>query len=223
MPAVVVADHLLGQMVEVRVSNDPFTSYVDHRQLEKITRKGTERTDMASAKELRKAAKAAGIDGWEDMDRDELEAAVAEAGDEDEKPAKAAKKGKAAAKSAKAEKTAKKSTKKAAPTKASKKAAKDDDDDEDEDTGPNPFRKGSNLYLMTDLLMAGGKRSAMVKKLAKKIELNPRTKKGKDFDPEEEIDYRLVRVCQTLANEHGFTIEKDGRGKDQTVTAVPPS
>jgi hypothetical protein len=222
MPAVVVSDHLLGQMVEVKVSKDPFTSYVDHRQLEKVnnkTRKGRSKEDMPSAKELRKAAKAAGIRGWEDMDREELEEALANVEDEDEAPAPKPKKGaKPAKKAAKASK-ASKATKKAAPAKAKKAAASDD---EDEDDGPNPFRAGSNLHLMTELLMEGGKRSAMVKKLVKKVDLNPRTKR-KDFDPAEEIDYRLVRVCQTLTNEHGFTIEKDGRGKDQVVRAVPPS
>ncbi len=70
--------------------------------------------------------------------------------------------------------------------------------------------------------MKGGKRSAMVTKLERKVDLKPRKRGGKNYDVAEEIDYRLVRVCQLLTNEHGFLIEKEGRGKEQRVKAIPP-
>lgn len=231
MPATVIANNPVGYMLEVQIANDPFTSYVDTRQLS-LTQPKKEKPVMAktTAKELRKQAKALDIEGWEDMDRDELAAAIEEAGGAEEEEAeeevspRVAKAMKAAGRTKVKKSPASKKAaagKKTAPAKKAAKSKKSADED-DEPTGPNPFREGTNLWHMTEQLMAGGKRSAMVKKLLKKIELNPRTKGGKDFDPAEEIDYRLVRVCQLLANEYGFEINKDGRGKDQQVTAIPP-
>jgi hypothetical protein len=222
------------------------------------------------ARELRREAKALGVEGWEDMDLEELVAAVDEAKEgAEEKPAKAAKSAKAAkpakatkraaaaveddddeddeededeevveetpAKSkksaakkaaAKAEvksKTAKggkaaKADAKAAKKATTKAAAKVSESEEDElPENGNPFQQGSNLYWMTEELIKGGKRSAMVKRLQKKISLNPRTR---SFTPEEEaaeIDRRLVIVSQTLRNEHGFEMEREGRGADTVI------
>jgi hypothetical protein len=255
MKARVVSDAPLGQMIEVLVANDPFTSWVDRRQV--VVVKSTQQDNQhkeehkmptATAKELRKQARTLGIEGWEEMDREELEEAIAaEAEDAEEevedeeveetpaprarktstkkapaKKAPATKKSagtRPAAKKAAASKTA--STKKAAPAKAStRRAAAAEEEDEE---GDNPFRVGSNLYLMTEELMKGGKRSRMVAKLRNKVDLKPRTRGGRNFDIDAEIDYKLVRTCQVLTNEHGFVIEKDGRGTDQTVKAIPPS
>lgn len=163
-----------------------------------------------TAKAMRTKARELGIEGWEDMDKDELSTALVEAeGSVPAKPKKAAPAKKAAA--------AKKAPAKAAAKAAAKKAPVAESDPDD----PNPFRPGSNLHLMVKELMRGGKRSAMVTRLRGKIDLKPRARSGSDFDLDEEIDYRLVRVCQVLTNDHGFTIEKDGRGKDQFVKAVP--
>lgn len=257
MPAKVVSDAALGQMIEVIVASDPFTTWVERKQVEIVNKtkrqrdtKEEHKMPTATAKELRKQAKSLGIEGWEEMDREELEEAVAEydedaedtVEDEDEveepaprrrtsakkapaKKAASARKAPAAKKSSTTRPAAKKaaaskSTKKAAPARTSKRAAAVEDDEEE---GDNPFRAGSNLFLMTEELMKGGKRSAMVRRLSRKIELNPRVRGGRDYDSDAEIDYRLVRVCQVLTNEHGFIIEKDGRGTEQTVKAIPPS
>lgn len=203
-------------MVEVMIANDPFTTFVEYTRLTKSTTRRS-KTDMpTTAKDLRKRAKELSIDGWEEMDRDELAEAISS--HDGDKPAKASKTAKPAAKkgAAKTKEASKKAagSKKAATGKKTSKAASTSD-------GPNPFREGSNLWMMTEELLKGGKRSAMVTRLRKKIELNPRQRAGKDFDVDAEIDYRLVRVCQTLTNEYGFTIEKDGRGVDSTVQAIP--
>lgn len=169
----------------------------------------------------------------EDEEESEEEAEDEEEEEDEEPPARPAKRTaakKAPAKKAVAARPANKKTttrpaskptaKKAAPAKAKVTTAKAKETDEPE--GPNPFRSGTNLHLMVEELMKGGKRSAMVTRLSRKIDLNPRSRAGKDWDKDEEIDYRLVRACQVLANEHNFTLEKDGRGKDQKVKAIPP-
>lgn len=82
LQAVVEEDHNMGRMVSIRVGQDPFPTYVDHRQLE-VKRVPT---STPSAKELRRKARNLRIDGWEEMDRRELATAVkaAEADDETE-------------------------------------------------------------------------------------------------------------------------------------------
>lgn len=159
-----------------------------------------------SPKELRRQAKALRISGWEDMDRAELKRAIKKAG---AKPGEATK--------AKAEKA---SSKKAPKTKTKSKPSKSDDDDEDD--GPNPFRAGTNLFHITEELMKGGKRSSMVKRLKKKIELKPRKNK-KDFDVDEQLDRRVLIVGQILRNDHNFEVTREGRGTEATIVAVPPS
>lgn len=159
-----------------------------------------------SPKELRRQAKALRISGWEDMDRAELKRAIKKAG---AKPGEATK--------AKADKA---SSKKAPKTKTKSKPSKSDDDDEDD--GPNPFRAGTNLFHITEELMKGGKRSSMVKRLKKKIELKPRKNK-KDFDVDEQLDRRVLIVGQILRNDHNFEVTREGRGTEATIVAVPPS
>lgn len=243
--ATLISSHRVGDMVEIKIANDPFTSWVECLSLTSTTnRREHKQMPTKSAKTLRAEARKLGIDGWEDMDRDELQEAIDAAAedadeevdedvdtdeddedtdeDEDEAPAKSKSKSKKApAKSSAAAKKSKTAAKSKAPAKkapASKKAAADDD----EPSGPNPFREGSNLWHFTEALMKGGKRSAMVTKLERKVDLKPRKRGGKNYDVAEEIDYRLVRVCQLLTNEHGFLIEKEGRGKEQRVKAIPP-
>jgi hypothetical protein len=70
---------------------------------------------------------------------------------------------------------------------------------------------------MTEELIKGGKRSAMVKRLNKKITLKPRTRELDEDDTISEIDRRLVIVSQTLRNEHGFKMEREGRGADTVI------
>lgn len=240
--AVLISSHRVGDMVEIKIANDPFTSWVECISLTSTTkRREHNKMPTKTAKALRSEARKLGIDGWEDMDRDELQEAINlalededsdtdedtetdEDTDDEEETERPAKKSKSSSKKAPAKKSS--ASKKAAAKKApaSKKAAskKAVDEDEEGESGPNPFREGSNLFLFTEALMKGGKRSAMVTKLERKVDLKPRKRGGRDYDPAAEIDYRLVRVCQLLQNEHGFVIEKEGRGTEQKVKAIPP-
>jgi hypothetical protein len=70
---------------------------------------------------------------------------------------------------------------------------------------------------MTEELIKGGKRSAMVKRLSKKISLKPRTRTFTEEEELEELDRRLVIVSQNLRNDHGFEMEREGRGKDTHI------
>lgn len=224
-------------MVEVTISNDPFTVYVDHRQLERKGRmpRATAVADApaVTSKELRRKAKNLNVRNWEEMDRDQLAEAIAEAeGDGEAAPVRktraakatkapakaAAEPAKAASKSARATKAApaKKTTAKKAPAKAAK--AKESSERE----GPNPFRPGTNLHLITEALMKGGKRSALVKRLVDKLEYNPRVQDTDSFDREAETDRRLKVVGYILRNQHGFSYEHDGRGPDAFIKATPP-
>lgn len=224
-----------GEMVLVRVGSDPFDSYISFALLEKLSKippqlrnMSLEDTSqkvggkMAKAKELREKARNLSIEGWENMDRDELEAAIAEAEAEDEQAEEAAmateeatkpRKGKKGKKARKAE--APKASKKGSKAKSSKKTAKVSAD------GVNPYREGSNLYWYTEALMKGGTRTKMINWLKGKVNLKPRTKR-KDYDPEAAIDRKLVVVAKLLEDEHGFRVKREGRGVESTVKASPP-
>lgn len=264
MRATLVSRRPLGRMVEVQIAGDPFTCMVEFDRLQLVRKTPQNRSTKMptiTAKELRNQAKAAGIDGWQEMTRAELEEALAgaEEVEEDEEfdteteedeteaeeevaapaprrrtasktaPAKAPARrtaAKAAAKpAARAASTRRAATKPATgktavPAARTKKVAATD---EAEIEGDNPFKPGTNTHLMTEMLMKGGKRSAMVRSLVKKIELAPRVKGGADFDPEKELDYRLLRTAQLLVKEHGFVVEKDGRGPEARIKAIPAS
>lgn len=227
----------VGIFVDVVLDGDPFGTFLDlsrirfvgaydevnpliTRQRHTTTSAGIDPTthrrsseNMAktgtgpSPKELRRQAKALRISGWEDMDRAELKRAIKKAG---ATPGEATK-----------SKSDKATSKKAPKGKKAAKPSKSKSDD-DEDDGPNPFRAGTNLFHITEELMKGGKRSSMVKRLSKKIELKPRKNK-KDFDETAELDRRVLIVGQILRNEHGFEVTREGRGTDATIVAVPPS
>jgi hypothetical protein len=233
-------------IVHVRLDTDPFDVCVLSQYVRKLKRKNTDKEtnamptatkDKPKAKDLRRSAKALGVKDWEDMDLEELIDAVAKA---ERKQSKSGSKtsGKKASKPAKVvdegdededdededeapAKSAKKSSKKAgkkAPAKAAKKSskkAKDEDDDAAENG--NPFTPGTNLFYMTEELIKGGKRSAMVKRLAKKISLKPRTRSFTEEEELEELDRRLVICSQVLRNDHGFEMEREGRGADTVI------
>ena len=231
MRAVVEQDHNLGRMISLRFPGDPFPTYIDHRQVQLA--KGqvapmSPRTAEAprSPKELRRAAKTLGVRNWEEMDREELATAVAEAeaadgNGEGEAPARKATKKVKATKATKATKSGRKATAKTPAKKGSKRAApRPAASDTD---GPNPFRPGTNLYHVTEALMVGGKRSALVKKLLPKMEYNPRVQSADDFDPEAETDRRLKVIGYILKNQHGWEYEHEGRGPDAYIKATPPS
>jgi hypothetical protein len=118
------------------------------------------------------------------------------------------KKGKKAAAKAPAKKAAKSS-------KAPKKAAKDD-----EGTADNPFREGSNLYLIVEELKKGGKKSKMVARLHKVMSFRPRNDDSEDYEIAI-VNSRIDLVCRMLKNEHGWEVEKTGKGDDVKITVTP--
>jgi hypothetical protein len=208
-------------VVLVQLDGDPYAVCVSKDQVEHNTASESQETGerivMATAtatkptaKELRREARTLGVEGWEEMTGSELKTAVKRARKgADSAPAEAEPKAskKAAAKAAKAA-PAKKSSKakEAEPTAAS-------------ETG-NPFKVGSNLYHITEELLKGGKRSAMVTRLARKITLKPRQRAGEDYDETAELDRRVLIVGQILERDHGFTVTREGRGKDALIKAT---
>jgi hypothetical protein len=166
-----------------------------------------------SARELRKQAKALRIRGWEDMNTAELSSAI-EAASEDEAPAPRR------AKATAAKATAKKSTGRT-PVSSKTPAQKAKAAPAEVAENGNPFKEGTNLWYITEELIGGGKRSAMVKRLKKKIELKPRTN-TEDFDLDFELDRRVLIIGQLLRKDHGFTVTREGRGPDATIVAEAP-
>lgn len=140
------------------------------------------------------------------------------------KPQAEAPKSKPAKKAApvKAEKA--KTTKKVAP-KAETKVAKRTIKPAATAANGNPFRDGSNSWLITEALLKGGSRSKMIDKLLKKIDFNPTKKKiNKKFNHRFEMDKRVLMTAHMLRKDHGFTIELSGRGPESgTIKATPPS
>lgn len=170
-----------------------------------------------SARELRRSAKALKIRGWEDMGIKELQAAIAKhdgAESNGSATAKTSTKAKSSTKAAPA-KAEKPAAKKAAPAKS--KAAKSEDAAEN----GNPYKEGTNLWHIAQELIAGGKRSQMVKRLKRKISIKPRVN-ADDFDEDYELDRRVLIVGQLLRKDHGFEVTREGRGEDGTIVAVAP-
>lgn len=270
MKATVVGP-IVGQMVNIHITNDPFPTFVDRAQLQRVgntkERKMPETAvDEMNPRQLRQQAREQGLSNWEVMEAEELRAALKESspsrkksdtkrgsskseaksaadteGDEapmptkrttktaapkkapatkaapsKRTPAKAApaKKATPAARSAAAKSAAEKKTRRAAPTPPA-----------DYD-GPNPFRPGSNLFKITEVLLVGGNNKDLVKKLAKQLEYKPRVKTAADFDVEAETDRRMKIVGYILRNEHGFEYIYDtseGRGENAFIKVVPPA
>lgn len=164
-----------------------------------------------SAKDLRKRAKALDVEGWKDMNKEELQAAIDAA---EGKSTSKATKG-----TGKAEKAEKKPAKKTA---AAAEKPKREPKPKAEADPNNPFRPNTNLWHITEALRAGGKRSELVKKLKPVLEFNPRKKSKKDFDTDEEIDRRLKVIGYILKNKHGWDFTHEGRGGDAFIQATPP-
>ena len=181
-----------------------------------------------TVRELRRSAKTLGITGWEEMDEAALTAAVTAAEGKAAKT-RSTRTSTAAAKKVAAAPVAKTAAvKKAAVVKdgavktpAVKKAVKVAATEELPENG-NPFKDGTNMFLITEELIKGGKRSAMVARLNKKIQLAPRSKDAKEFDVEYEMDRRILITGQILRNQHAFVVEREGRGADATIQATAP-
>jgi hypothetical protein len=237
-------------LVEVILDGDPFAVSVRTNQIEHYTEdsdntnESEETENMATAtanksgtaskpngKQLRQKAAGLNIPEWETMSLADLRAAVLEA----EKNAKSD--GAPAEKSRSTRSTSKSTGTKASSTKAtsskstgtkassSKAAAAADEDEADEPTvaeNGNPYKEGTNLWHFTEELLKGGKRSAMVKRLAKKVNLRP-TKASDDFDEAYELDRRLLITGQGL-RKLNWDVVKEGRDRESgTIQATPPA
>lgn len=88
-------------------------------------------------------------------------------------------------------------------------------------TGPNPFRERSNLHLMTEELMKGGKLQTVVNRLKKKMEIKPWSKDEVE-DVDKAITKRVHLAAASLEKDHGFKIVKEGRGPSSKIQAIPP-
>lgn len=88
--------------------------------------------------------------------------------------------------------------------------------------GVNPYRPGSNLHKITELLLKGGKRSAIVAKLQRQIDMHPYTQDKDSLDIEKELDKRLMLTAGLLQRNFGYEIVKEGRGMETgTIKVVP--
>lgn len=232
----VLASHRLGEMVDVNLDGDPFGTYVSYERLELIPRERDDDNPLInpqhrkpltsgrsevmptatkpSARELRRQAKALGVEGWEDMELEELEDAIAEADEAEDEPAPRRKKATAKKTTGKTPVSSKTPRQKAA---AAKKAPKEDR--EIAENG-NPYREGTNEWHATELLLRGGKRPALVKALMKKITL---TDRGGNEKGEEAYDYQLLTTGQRLQKDHNFEYIREGRGYENgTAKVVAP-
>jgi hypothetical protein len=242
----------LGRMCETLLDGDPYSIYVqcdrlelipDERDEEVVSRanrkppvmkqvqinKESQKTMPTATKpnvrELRRQAKALKITGWSDMDTEELTAAIEAAETSGSKP-----KSRATKAAAEVGRTAKKTTRATtakkgnAPVASAKKKAKAEPEAEEPEVAENgnPYKEGTNLFHITEELIRGGKRVDMVKRLKRKIELNPRTESD-DYDTDAELDRRVLIVGQLLRRDHGFEVVREGRGpEDGTIVATPP-
>lgn len=175
-------------------------------------------------RELRKQAKALRIPGWQDMGVDELVEAIATAENKSNgKKTSTSRVAKAVASAGRAPKasSASKANAKTSKAVAARKAKTEDAEEVEANENGNPYKAGTNLYEITEELLKGGKRSDMVKRLKRKIDLKPRTNVD-DFDVDSEMDRRILIVGQLLRKDHDFEVTREGRGSDATIVAVAP-
>lgn len=234
---VLKSSKLEGTML-VFLDGDPFATALKIKQLQKIKDPVTynqqtknsvpEGETMATSfKELRKEAKQQGIEGFEEMDKDELKAALSALVEEEEQevPVATAKKGKKKSKKVVAEvaTTKVKKSKKAASSNGSKpKAEATAKMRAAAPTKNNPFRQGSNSYLIVERLKKGGSREAMINDIMPQLALRP-TKNVSNSDTDTiTVRGRIMKALTVLEKEYNWKVRKDGRGDDAFLKATPP-
>lgn len=228
-------------LVWVQLDGDPFPVKVEKGQVAK-TRKNrvssgdvqkedtmsTKTKTKGEAKALLIEAKNLGVRNPESLGLDELRKAVKRAkrksaeANEDRPRTKAAKsKSKSKSKSAK---SASKSTAKAKPkAAASKPKSTAKATAKSSGGGTNPFRKGSDLHVITPLLLRGGKRRTIAEKLQEKISLHPYSAKSEEEVDLKDFDKRVLLAAGTLRRRFGYEEVRKGRGLDGTIKVVPPA
>lgn len=198
-----------------------------------------------SAKDLRDAAKNLSIKKWQGMNRAELEAAIAlaEGGTTEKKKSKDKEVDEVATEKKKIKKAKKEIVEEAPKIKKKAKLVEVPDEKpvkkkkkkkveakakitavvETGETTNNPFRKGSNLYFITEALKKGGHRDRMVEKLRPKMKTHPTVLQASYETDTLIIAARLMSVARLLKNQYDWTIQRDGRGEDSYIKGIPPS
>jgi hypothetical protein len=223
--------------IAIVVATDPYPVLVNVFQLSR--KDESMATKAPSARALANEAKMLGVKGYRSMTGPQLKAAVEKA-----KKAKAGsspRKARATSKPAKRtpakRTTAKKATSKRrspsqatgnrpgrkAPTGRARAAAKKVPARSKVVAGhpDNPFRPGSNLFFMAEELLKGGIKTDMVKRLKKRMHLNPWSK-DEEEDPDRAINKRLMMTASDMVRTFKFKMETDGRGLAASVRVYKP-
>jgi hypothetical protein len=172
-----------------------------------------------STKELRKKAKSLGIEDWQDMTVEELQAAVDAAEDEDgveeeeeeteeeedeeeeeeEEPVAKTKVKKSKTKKGKVKKSTGPSTKtdkktKVKKGKVKKGTAKKTKVKASGGSPKNPFREGSNSHIYVEALKKGGTKQDLIDDLMDEVDLKPRVplKERNEADTNKERDEKII-------------------------------
>ncbi len=87
-----------------------------------------------------------------------------------------------------------------------------------------PYRKNTNQYAITEVLVRGGVRSEMAESLRGRLNIWKRGKnrEGKQRTEIEELDYRIMKQIGALKR-LGWKVETTGRGLSQVVFVKPPA
>lgn len=237
-----------GEVAEVLLDGDPFPVEVSITQI-----KEADMTDVRerTVRELRSDAKALDIKGYSKLSKPELIAAVEAAETAADGTAPRKRKASAVAKKATRKASPKKASTRAAPTRTprkqmteaalkaseAKRTAKADplplkhragrtsvaEREIIEAQGPNPYRRGTNIWYVTEQLLKGGKRQTLINRLLRsgKITFTEQVREKEGFDEEKELDHRLRIIGYTLRNEYGFGYTMQGRGRTAYIKVWP--
>lgn len=222
-PARVVNPQSKGAKAKIWIRGDPFPVVVPIISIER-------NDSVPTAKELKDEARALGITNWEEMNKVELQAAIGLAQAEDEatetpspiktkkKVSKRPKRVSRKVKSGPEKAVAKRKTapKRQARSKAKKRLPGVSLD------GTNPFRKGSNMFVMTEILKHGGNRNDLAKQVKTKLRIRFPKYKKRGFSAVSYVSRYLLVVANRLEDEYGWTVKRQGRGKSQVIVAKPP-
>jgi hypothetical protein len=228
---VIGRDQVDAERISIQLVGDPFPVGV----LPVFLKKGHDQEMAAQTqerpdrKELRKLAQKIGIKDWEDMSSAQIWKQIQKAQAKESSNGKVAKPKKVPRGQAKTDRgepvTPTEKAKAAKKTrKSTKKAPKTTRVVEPEvaENG-NPFRPGSNAFLMTEMFLKGGVRGKMIDRLIKKIEFHPWAKKAKSIDPRHEMDKRMLMAIHQLQHKYGFTVVYyGGRGPEEGCIRVFP-
>lgn len=223
-------EHREGYVL-VQLRGDPYSVYVSENQIEKVnpTMPTTETTKKPRTQKRTKRGSRATQPKTESLGEllpGSEKPVRARKATGTKRPAKKAPAARKAAPVAKKTTTARKTTKapakKAAPVRKTAVSSKPGPKVSDR-ANDNPFRPDSNSWHYTEAIKKGGKRSALVRALLKKIDVHPWSADETYADVHMEVDKRLTMVVKALEKTYGWVIERRGRGPESFVKGNPPS